>query len=518
MADENQVQTLTDFLSEALKHSDNGDTIAGMAYCRHSLEALAKFLCDKHGFEFEEEFVSFTKMMNMIEPHLKRQDNETMWSVNGLTRGSLHFQQNDIGARPEQIPSIVELIKTVWQNNFDTHIQISKSTEFRPSTFTKLIEGVPTIMIKDNVDPEEADSNDIEAKALTSLHKIHKDHNYSGKQLMKIGWAYYNQGEKALSLTQFEACYIIFEKSADIHGMLWSSRCIAILHSELGNYSKSVELYKQCIALAEMLDDKIELGWLYHNLGNHYYRSGELNLAKEHFVISLDFKEKYNQADLISTKQNLALIESRQGNSEKAKQTLFEILEIKKTNGFKMESIVRTLLNLADRDYCSHDEVLDFARTAREMSDEIDLNFGKAISELAIGLSFQEEGEYEIAEKHMKLSLSMISDQNYREIGYINLNLGDLFRESGKNLLAENYSKEAMKIAKKYNLGILEKACNDTLAKLYESQNEFEKAKVHIKSYLESCIKQSTPIADWFRQRGYLDPENLAVPPTNNST
>ena len=501
MADENQVQVITDFLSEALKHSNNGDTIAGMAYCRHSMEALAKFLCDKHGFAFEEDFVDFTTMMKKIEPVLKRQDNETMWSVNALTRGSLHFQHNDVGAKPEQIPSIVGLMKTVYQNNFGTALQIDESTELRPSTFTKLIDGVPTIMINNNIDPEEANSNDVRAEALTRLHEIHKDHDYSGKQLMKIGWAYYNQGNKTLSLTQFEACYVIFEKSDDIDGMLWSSRCIAILHSELGNESKSVDLFEQCIELAKKIDDKVELGWLHHNLGNHYFRLGNLNLAKENYVVSLDFKEKYNQADVISTKQNLALIEGRQGNLEKAKQNLIEILEIKRTYGYKPESVVRTLLNLADREYCSHDEVLDYAQTAREMSDENNLNLGKAMSELAFGLSFQEEGEYEIAEKHLKFSLSILSDQNYLELGYIHLNLGDLYRESGKNLLAENYLKEAMKIAKEYNLGLLQNTCNECLAELYESQNEFEKAKVHIISYLESRIKQSMPIGDWFHDR-----------------
>jgi tetratricopeptide (TPR) repeat protein len=515
MADENQVQTMTDFLSEALKHSNNGDTIAGMAYCRHSLEALAKFLCDKHGFTLEEEFVSFAKMMKKIQPVLKRQDNETMWSVNALTRGSMHFQRNDIGAKPEQIPSIVGLIKTVYQNNFSTFIQIDESTKLRPSTFTKLIEGVPTIMINEDVDDEEANSYDIEAEALTRLHEIHKNHDYSGKQLMRIGWAYYNQGKRTLSLTQFEACYIIFQKADDLDGMLWSSRCIAILHSELGNHDKSVKLFDRCIALAEKLNDNIELGWLHHNLGNHYFREGNLNVAKHHYTLSLELKEQYNDDDILSTKQSLSLIEGRQGNYEKAKQNLIEILHIKKTNGYSKEDIVRSLVNLANRRYSSHDEVLNFAKTARQISDEIDANWGIALSELAIGLSYQKEGEYEIAEQHMKSSLSIISDEDYRTIGYINANLGDLFRESGKHLIAENYLKEAMKIARERMLGSLELLCNEYLGKLYECQDRFQKAKMHIKSYLESCANQSIPIDEWFKQKGYLDPENLAIPPIN---
>ena len=140
---------ISDLLSEALVHAENSDTIIGMLYCRHSLEALAHHICKMNNVSFEEDFVSFAKMMKRIKPLIDREDNELMWSINSRTRGSMHYQKDDTGARSSDIPEIVFSIERIYKNNFKEPLKINKSEKYSPSTFTKLIDGIPTILLED---------------------------------------------------------------------------------------------------------------------------------------------------------------------------------------------------------------------------------------------------------------------------------------------------------------------------------------------------------------------------------
>ena len=66
---------------------------------------------------------------------------------------------------------------------------------------------------------------------------------------------------------------------------------MASIHLSKDEYEKALELYKNCLDIANKLNDDMIVAATLHQLGNLHFKKGEYDSAKDRYIQSLEIKE-----------------------------------------------------------------------------------------------------------------------------------------------------------------------------------------------------------------------------------
>lgn len=162
--------------------------------------------------------------------------------------------------------------------------------------------------------------------------------------LNNIGNVYdnYNQPEKAI--TYYQRSLEIMKKINNKYGIASALTNTGIAYTTLKDYKKALHYLNKTKVLFEELQDKNSLAIVHESIGNAYFESSELYLAKENYNLALSYANEINSIRRkASSLENLANINVSLKNYKSAYDDLKEAETLKDSfiSVEKKEEIVR---------------------------------------------------------------------------------------------------------------------------------------------------------------------------------
>ena len=102
-----------------------------------------------------------------------------------------------------------------------------------------------------------------------------------------------------------------------------------IAYQVIGEPKKAIDLYQEGIEVAKINDLKELESKFYINIGNYYYRLGDLDIALGYFLTAYEIKEVLDKRSLGRLLNNIAIIYRLQKKYDKAELLYLESLKLK---------------------------------------------------------------------------------------------------------------------------------------------------------------------------------------------
>lgn len=295
----------------------------------------------------------------------------------------------------------------------------------------------------------------------------------SGEEAMKIGRAINNKGLQARSLN-----------------------LMGVIYRNLGNYDKSINVYRNALRLAEEIKDSTQIAFSFNNIGGIYRLEGNNALALEYIIKALNLFEKLgNKEGMSFCTINIGLIYRRQGNYIKALEYLNYTLrlreEIKDRPG---KALALNLIAEVHFDIGEMNAALKYYYEVEKEYDAVDDKKGLAAAWGGIAAVFYEQKDFTKALEYRKKSLELSSRINYLEGKVHNhINLGLIYAQLNNFRQADVEFAEALKIADSMKEIYVQIDTYKNFAKFNEMKNNYKEALYYFKKYTslrDSVMKQ----------------------------
>jgi signal transduction histidine kinase/Flp pilus assembly protein TadD len=295
----------------------------------------------------------------------------------------------------------------------------------------------------------------------------------SGEEALKIGRAINNKSLQAKSLN-----------------------LMGVVYRNLGNYDKSINVYRNALRLAEEVKDSIQIAYSYNNIGGIYRLEGNNALALEYILKALNVFEKLgNKEGMSFCTINIGLIYRRQGNYIKAMGYLNYTLrlreEIKDRPG---RALALNLIAEVHFDIGEMNAALKYYYEVEKEYEAVDDKKGLAATWGGIAGVFYKQKDFSKALEYRKKSLELSTRINYLEGQVHNhINLGLIYAQLGNFKQADVEFAEALKIANNMKEIYVQIDTYKSFAKYNELKNNFKEALYYYKrhaSLKDSVMKQ----------------------------
>jgi signal transduction histidine kinase len=295
----------------------------------------------------------------------------------------------------------------------------------------------------------------------------------SGEEALKIGRATDNKNLQARSLN-----------------------LMGVVYRNLGNYDKSINVYRNALRLAEEVKDSIQIAYSFNNIGGIYRLEGNNALALEYIIKALDVFEKLgNKEGMSFCTINIGLIYRRQGNYIKALEYLNYTLrlreEIKDRPG---RALAMNLIAEVHFDIGEMNAALKYYYEVEKEYEAVDDKKGLAATWGGIAGVFYEQKDFSKALEYRQKSLELSIKINYLEGQVHNhINLGLIYAQLENFKQADIEFAEALKIANSMKEIYVQIDTYKNFAKYNELKNDFKEALYYFKKYTslkDSVMKQ----------------------------
>jgi serine phosphatase RsbU (regulator of sigma subunit)/Tfp pilus assembly protein PilF len=307
-----------------------------------------------------------------------------------------------------------------------------------------------------------------------------------------LGWIYRNNHpdsalmfiEKGLQFAKSSASKFHLAKAYNNRG---------VVYKNMGEYSKAAEDLQRAGLLFMELGDRVQLALCQNNLGNILYYKGEFLKALDIFLSSLSILEKVpeKKKDLSSVLANLANVQFRLGENQKAIDNYFRAAEIRKSLGDSI-AVGMLLTNIGN----VHSNTKEYEKSLSYHIQSLDYLKAKthALSALTsmgnIGSTYHKMGQLDSAWYYYSRAESISkSNNNQGDLTAVYSNMAHLLHTRGDFEQALKYGLKSIEIGQrhgdKYNL----QSTHEVLSKIYESKRDFPSALKHLKFsvlYLDS--------------------------------
>lgn len=260
-----------------------------------------------------------------------------------------------------------------------------------------------------------------------------------------IGLAYRLKSEYGEALPRLESAYNYFVSIGDTRASSGPLFNIAVVHSLLGNYEKSMEMYYEELKINEENNSL-------RGIANSYNSIGIIHKKLEQYDLAISF---YNKA--------LVMLDTLNTDNDK----------------YEKANLHSNLGSL----YLERD-MLDSAMTeieqAMELHKQIDHEMGVADSYYILGIIFQKRGDQANAIAYFEKAIELYKHQDHKK-EQVNTKL-----EWSKSLLiikdynkALNVANEALETAEELEVMQNVKDLNNLLAEIYRAKKEYKMADFH---------------------------------------
>lgn len=269
---------------------------------------------------------------------------------------------------------------------------------------------------------------------------VHKNNWIKGKAQLARALIFYDAGKFNEALPYIQTAINYFKERKSTIDLCYSYQLLAGTYDALANWDLAIKTTEQSLKLSLQLDNKTLIGNDYNQFGIMYNKQGHYHKARNYFLKELQIRKELSDTfSIIAVYTNLGNVYAK---LSKADSALF----------FLRKALVHT--QETKNDYYSIGHVNN-----------------------DIGSFFLKTKQYELAEKHLKLSLNArrkISD-NW-EIGYTLNYLGSLYIEMGNFKESRKYFNEAVQLAKGNGNTKQEYESYELLGKMYASIGKFDSA------------------------------------------
>lgn len=261
---------------------------------------------------------------------------------------------------------------------------------------------------------------------------------------------------------------------------------LATSHHQLGNFQRSLDLYRQMLEIAKQQQDTTMQIGITQNMGNSYSSLGDIPSAIDSYLSSLEMAEEKQDTLVIAVVlDNLASVNVNEGNYELAEEYLFRALDLnRKINNLRNQITNHMSLGILYKDW----EKFKLSRENYERVLELAEQTGNLISRIQaiynLGVLYTDMGETDAALESFQESLRL-SEQNNIPIGffYNRAGMGDLYVEMGNYERAiENYQ-QALEMAERVQASEMIRTTLQNLYKTAEKNGDTLLAYPYLKRY-----------------------------------
>lgn len=275
-----------------------------------------------------------------------------------------------------------------------------------------------------------------------------------------------------------------------------SLNLMGVVHRNLGNYDKSINVYRNALRLAEESKDSIQIAYSNNNIGGIYRLEGNNALALEYILKALNVFEKLGSKEGMSfCTINIGLIYRRQGNYIKALEYLNYTLrlreEIKDRPG---RALALNLIAEVHFDIGELNLALKYYYEVEKEYKVVDDKKGIAATWGGIAAVYYEQKYFEKALQYRQKSLELSTEINYLEGRVHNhINLGLIFAQLKNFKQADIEFAEALKIANSMKEIYVQIDAFKHFAKYNELKKNYKDALFYFQRYTalkDSVMKQ----------------------------
>ena len=459
-------QAVTDFLLTALEFPDHPDM--GMLQCRKAIECIVHH---KYFIQFGEYPVRnartgkypgiidiWFKLNN--EEALERQVEEVIMSINGQSRGGLHWDHKSRyeSLKQHHVDVVIDQICNTFVDIFDKEISLKglvlSEDKFGSNVKLSVLESIP-----EKYPFREFSEADIE-EIINSLRLAEvasdKGISFSGEELLEIGRNAY-WGKKFDSAKEY---YLLakdlFIQANNNAGRLRALAYLGDIERQQGNLQQAIEIYHDCLSLCQKYNYLEEKAFVLNNIAN-------VLRTCENRGIKLDdgYQEIYGTAEVL----------------------YLESLAISRKIGY-LKGIERAVHNLGllFSKRGATDSAIEFYKQSIDYAKKTNNIRGVATSCISLAGLLSREGKFDEAEKFYNMSyINMESIEDFHKHKTILHGLGKISVLRGDFKMAKEYLLEGCKMYESHNPSFT--AHNNGVYSLLKGEN-FEAIKYHKSSLM----------------------------------
>ncbi len=340
-----------------------------------------------------------------------------------------------------------------------------------------------------DVDTDRADK--LIEKSITLADSLHYN-------IGKVNAIYY-KGQVEYVRSNYSDAIVYFKQALKANQLIgikrnvsYSLNGIGMCYYEQGKYPKAIEYYTKSMLIDKEENDLAGVSACLNNIANVYADQGEHDEAIKFYIKAQRIKEKLNDKyGIARSYSNIGIIYSEQSNYPKALENYNMALAIHEEG---TDSFFNTeVLNNIGRIYLvqsKFDDALSYFNRALENFEKLNSKKSVAFSYRNIGSVYTQQKKYKRALEYLHKSLKIEKSINKNSGVVSTLNsIADVQLELGNYDTAFAYYKESLDLSSKMS-NLLEMSLSHLgIAKIYQFQNQLNKALEHVLKSQEIAIK-----------------------------
>lgn len=319
--------------------------------------------------------------------------------------------------------------------------------------------------------------------------------------------AYINLGSYFLNRNQpdsvFQNLTEPYERLKNTNNGLRLGNLIANAHARSKNPTASLVIQEELLLRATEEENTYFVVGITQNMGNNYRAIGDLNMAIEHFLISLEMAEELQDSTLLAViLDNLGGMNTDLGNLELGELYISQALEIAISIGNLRNQLTSHLnLGTVQNRLGKYEDAEKNFRRVIDISDQLGNVQGKVQGLYNLGDLYKNMGDYEMALRMFDESLLLGDEYNILMARYFNQRgKAEVYASQNDFTGAIALFSEVMLIAEEISLSNLIVESNKNLYETYESSGDISTAYPFLKRYTElqdsiSTLEQEQAIA-----------------------
>ena len=249
----------------------------------------------------------------------------------------------------------------------------------------------------------------------------------------------------------------------------------------------AIPYFHRGLEVAMQINDSVEIGYSFNNLGDAFYLTGNAPLALDYAEKSLQIFKRLNDPRGIAYSYiNLGLLYRFEKDYLLALDYFLKAIELRKTIGFST-GIASALLEVGRTYYeqKKYEEALVYLKESLELHRKLDNKRYTAFCLNGIGDVYYQQAKYEAAQKMYDESLELNKERNH-DYGIVDNRLGKalVYSKTNNRARGEAELKAALKTANKMGLAPKILQAYETSAKFYMNLNDYKSATESFNSFL----------------------------------
>lgn len=269
-----------------------------------------------------------------------------------------------------------------------------------------------------------------------------------------------------------------YQKFEDLIAIAKCWNMIGLNNLTLGNHQLALKHFNKSLEQFKIVNKQESVLLIEANIGNVYYRMGELDTALQSYLSIVEYARDNNkESALITNLQNVGLVYTDIGKYAQSLECSFEVLNLLRARN-DSSILPNTLLSIAST-YNSlnmYDESIKTIRESIFLDKILQREMHLASSYITLANAHRGNGEVDSALHYYEIAKTIYEKLGNKSTGIVLVNIGRIFFDKGQLNDAEILFQEALKVSELQNRKGSIAQSKYNLGRLYFTRNEFDRA------------------------------------------